>query len=139
MLIGLLVFLGLAPQEAVQNPCFGPTWALSESVALACDFHDATGAFTILHEPRYIGRRTHAAFSAHPLSYGRGEAILVSDKAVSEADAQKAALEIGASGGWVDQAGVARGAGGSWSVDLSHVGVTAKPGTLVLLSGAAAK
>lgn len=69
MLIGLLVFLGLAPQEAVQNPCFGPTWALSESVALACDFHDATGAFTILHEPRYIGRRTHAAFSAHPLSY----------------------------------------------------------------------
>ncbi len=139
MLIGLLVFLGLAPQEAVQNPCFSPTRALSESVALACDFHDAMGAFTILHEPRYIGRRTHGAFSAHPLSYGGGEAILVSDKAVSEADAPKAALEIGASGGWVDRAGVARGAGGSWSVDLSHVGVRAKPGTLVLLLGAAAK
>ncbi|WP_127837845.1 hypothetical protein [Paraburkholderia fungorum] len=132
--MALLVMIGLAPAQATDNPCFGPTWALSERAALACDFKDASKVAASGIPPGYVGSRTQVSFSLTPLNVGgMRKSILVSNKVVGQADLDTTAAMIGADGGWVDQDGTAHGARNGWTLDLAHEGIHAKAGSLVAL------
>lgn len=133
MLMAILAMIGLAPAQAAHDPCLGPSWAVSERVAVACDFKDANAAATNGIPGGYVGSRSKVAFRLAPLHGVAYKAVLVSDKVVRESDSQTDTALIGSHGGWVDETGTAHGAANSWTLDLTREGIHAKPGSLVAL------
>ena len=134
MLMALLAMIGLAPTQAAHDPCLGPAWAVSERMAVVCDFKDASAAAIANPRARYAGSRTGVTFSVASFSGVRTRLILVSDKAVDLSEAQKVVPMIGANGGWVDASGIAHGAADAWALDTHQPGTQeVKAGALVAL------
>lgn len=132
MLIALLAMIGLAPAQAVHDPCFGPSWAISAQTALVCDFKEASTAAVEGLARGYIGTRTGTKFDVVRLNGAIVKAVLVSERTVSRKEAQEAAVAIGENGGWVDAAGTAHGTANTWTLNLAPY-VKASPSALVAI------
>ncbi|MGV7242466.1 hypothetical protein [Caballeronia sp. M23-90] len=141
MLMALLALIGLAPAQAADNPCLGPTWALSARSAISCDFADASKAAT-QGDGKFVGPRSHTSFVITDVSPRSGMALVISDRVVSIDDAPEYAREVGAYGGWVNESWQVKSYTGAWNAGLRTWGVSTadvKPGTLVEIVAVPAK
>ncbi|MFM0068975.1 hypothetical protein [Paraburkholderia aspalathi] len=141
MLMALLALIGIAPAQAIHDPCFGPVWAMSARTAVSCDFADASKA-AVQGAGNFAGRRTHTAFIITPASPRSALSLVISDRVVSTDDAPEYARDIGVYGGWINESWQVKSYTGAWNAELHTWGVSrsgVKPGMLVEIVSVPAK
>jgi len=110
MLATILILFGLAPHGADSNPCLLPSWAIATPLVIACDVKE-------LQVSGVSKNRSGLTFQQGQFN---GITLHVATQS-SGSNAEKAAMLIGATGGYVTANGVA-GAAKAWKADLAPFG-----------------